>query len=93
MRSGVLSRPLGASLRRAGEGSSACVLTRTEALSMPRLLAAVLGAFLFWNAGALSESTPFRWALEEKGASGNGPGTALLSVAAADCQQPPTHQP
>jgi hypothetical protein len=28
---------------------------------MPRLLAAVLGGFLFWNAGVLSESTPFRF--------------------------------
>jgi hypothetical protein len=49
-------------LHRAGDGSSACMLTRSEALSMPRLLAALLGAFLFWNAGVLSESTPFRWA-------------------------------
>ncbi|KAI3429490.1 hypothetical protein D9Q98_005579 [Chlorella vulgaris] len=43
-----------------GDPSRPCQLTRSEELSMPRLLAAVLGGFLFWNAGVLSESTPFR---------------------------------
>jgi hypothetical protein len=36
---------------------------------MPRLLAAVLGGFLFWNAGVLSESTPFRQAGGRRAAS------------------------
>ena len=42
-----------------GEGH-ACTLAWREELSMPRLLAALLGAFLFWYAPVLSESTPFR---------------------------------
>ena len=44
------------------DASRACQLTRLESLSTPRLLAAILGAFLFWNAGVLSESAPFRQA-------------------------------
>ena len=45
----------------AGNGGHECLLELQESLSTPRLLAAVLGTFLFWNAGILSESTPFRW--------------------------------
>lgn len=49
-------------VRAGGTESRSCLLERQEVLSTPRVLAAVLGAFLFWNAGVLSESTPFRWA-------------------------------
>lgn len=45
-----------------GGDAHACQLSRREALSVPRVLAALLGAFLFWYAPVLSESTPFRCA-------------------------------
>jgi len=44
----------------AGSEGRACQLERRESLSMGRLLAAVMGAWLFWYAGMLSTSTPFR---------------------------------
>jgi hypothetical protein len=50
----------------AGNGGHECLLELQESLSTPRLLAAVLGTFLFWNAGVLSESTPFRWAASSR---------------------------
>lgn len=38
-----------------------CQMSESVDFTMPRLLAAVIGGFLFWNAPALSTSTPFRW--------------------------------
>ena len=35
-------------------------MSRTATFSMERLLTAVVGGFLFWNAMPLSTSTPFR---------------------------------
>jgi hypothetical protein len=64
----------------AGNGGHECLLELQESLSIPRLLAAVLGTFLFWNAGVLSESTPFRWAASCRFCGGS---TAATSVGEA----------
>lgn len=44
-----------------GKEDHACQLERRVSLSAGRLLTALVGAWLFWSAGVLSESTPFRW--------------------------------
>eukprot|EP00887_Chlorella_sp_A99_P003098 scaffold9.g3098.t1 len=43
-----------------GAAAGACSMERHVAFSMPRFLAFVLGAWLFWAAPALATSTPFR---------------------------------
>ncbi|KAL4427710.1 hypothetical protein ABPG75_001799 [Micractinium tetrahymenae] len=44
----------------AGGGDRTCQMERRLELSWGRLVAFLLGTWLFWSAGALSESTPFR---------------------------------